>query len=261
MVAALCNLGRGAGMLLVTALLVSLLSLSVFASTVVQHTVRPGESVTSIARKYGVSNSQILADNNIANANLLRVGQILSITVPDDAPAPTPVPTSTAAPTSAPAADDTQSAPTASKEDAQDNAQPTPVATAVPPAPVATPRPASGGCNRASQAGDLRYTIRSGDSLYGLASRYSVTVGAIKSRNCLTSDVVLVGQLIIIPMGVINQNPGPAPTATGRPADDQPATATPTPWPTATPRPAPTRTPVPEPTPDTRSWLDRLLNR
>lgn len=237
-------------------LLILVLGSAVFAGSVVQHTVKPGESVTSIARKYGVTTSQILGENNIPNANLLRVGQVLSITLPDAAPTSTPAPTS--APTSAPV--DSTEPSTAPTAGGQAPAQPTKTATTPPVLPTATPRPASSGCNRYNQAGDLRYTIRSGDSLYGLASRYGVSVGAIKSRNCMTSDVVVVGQSIIIPMGVTPADATPAPTATPRSASTSPATATPTPWPTATPRP-PTATPVPTPTADTRSWLDKLLNR
>jgi len=109
------------------------------------------------------------------------------------------------------------------------------------------------GCNQTSQTGDLRYTIRSGDSLYGLAARYGVTVTAIKQRNCLTSDVVVVGQLVIIPMGANNPNGGAAPTAIPRSTSSNQPTVTPT------PRPTPTATPAPTPTPE-RSWLDRLLN-
>lgn len=68
------NLGRSLGILWVTLLLVLALGFAVFADRVVQHTVKSGESVTSIARKYGVSNSQILSENNIANADSLAGG-------------------------------------------------------------------------------------------------------------------------------------------------------------------------------------------
>ena len=255
--AGLRNLGHSAKVLWMTLLLVLVLGSTVFAGSVV-HTVQPGESLTSIARKYRVTTSQILRENSIANANVLRVGQVLTITLPDESPAPTstPVPTSTPAPTSAPG-DSTEPPATPTAEE-QDAVQPTKTPT---PPPTATPQPVSSGCNRYTQAGDLRYTIRSGDSLYGLASRYGASVGAIKSRNCMTSDVVVVGQLLIIPMAVVPADATPAATATPRSASTSPATFTPTPWPTVTPRPAPTATPVPAPTADNRSWLDKLLNR
>ncbi|MBP8110362.1 MAG: LysM peptidoglycan-binding domain-containing protein [Caldilineaceae bacterium] len=252
------NLGRSLGILWVTLLLVLALGFAVFADRVVQHTVKSGESVTSIARKYGVSNSQILSENNIANADLLRVGQVLSITLPDADPAPTATP----APVSTATAQANPGNPIATPTAEQDGqAQPTKAATAVP-APTSTPQPASGGCNYGSQANDLRYTVRLGDSLYGLAARYNVTVSAIKTRNCMNSDVVQVGQLLIIPN--VNQNENSGATSVPRPTSANEPTDTPTPSrpaATATPAPTPTPPPVPPPPPDTRSWLDRLLNR
>ena len=43
------------------------------------------------------------------------------------------------------------------------------------------------------------YTVSSGDTLFGLASRFNTSVSAIKSLNNLTSDVIFVGQKLKIP--------------------------------------------------------------
>ena len=50
------------------------------------HTVRKGESVASIAKKYGVPATQVLAANNLPNAKALKAGKVITIpgkTAPD----------------------------------------------------------------------------------------------------------------------------------------------------------------------------------
>jgi LysM repeat protein len=43
------------------------------------HTVRPGETIASIAQEYNVTPEQIVAANDLSDANLIRVGQELLI--------------------------------------------------------------------------------------------------------------------------------------------------------------------------------------
>ncbi|WP_246240178.1 peptidoglycan-binding domain-containing protein [Anaerocolumna sedimenticola] len=43
------------------------------------------------------------------------------------------------------------------------------------------------------------YTVRSGDTLWLLAQRFNTTVGAIRAANNLTSDVLMIGQVLFIP--------------------------------------------------------------
>ena len=45
----------------------------------------------------------------------------------------------------------------------------------------------------------FEYTVRSGDSLWALAQRFGTTVAAIKSLNGLTSDILSIGQVLLIP--------------------------------------------------------------
>ncbi|AGK53921.1 C40 family peptidase [Bacillus sp. 1NLA3E] len=48
------------------------------------------------------------------------------------------------------------------------------------------------------------YRVVAGDSLYGIAKRYSITVDSLKSTNQLTSDVLSVGQVLSVPGGSSN---------------------------------------------------------
>ena len=49
--------------------------------------------------------------------------------------------------------------------------------------------------------GGFYYTVRPGDNLTRIASRYGTTVGAIMSANGLYSSVIYVGQVLYIPAG------------------------------------------------------------
>ena len=233
-----------------------MLTVTLWAGETIQHTVAPGESLTKIANRYNVTVSQILGENNIPNPDTIRVGTVLNITLPDPTntpePTATPVATSTPRATSEPNDSATDSGgqsspatPTAERSapSATSTPQPTPRAT---PQPTATPIPA---CDRTSRAGDIAHTVRSGDSLYSLASRYGVSMAGIKSRNCLNSNILVVGQRLFIPAATRQTESRPTATAT------PPQTATPTP----TLRPTRTPTPTPTATPEKLSWFQWIL--
>lgn len=59
-----------------------------------------------------------------------------------------------------------------------------------------------------------RYTVRSNDTLYSIALRFGVTVDAIKQANGLTSDLIQIGQQLIIPGTTVT---APAPAAGAAP--------------------------------------------
>jgi LysM repeat protein len=114
----------------------------------------------------------------------------------------------------------------------------TPLDTAVPiptdtPPPSATPTPPY-----------TTYVVQPGDTLSSIAARFDTTGQAIKDLNGLTSDIINIGQELLIPSGENPTSPPPSPTSTSgtaptaTPRPPQPAaTSTPRP-PTATPEPS-----------------------
>jgi LysM repeat protein len=61
--------------------------------------------------------------------------------------------------------------------------------------PAATSRPTP----TPVPADAVRYTVRSGDTLISIASRFNTTVKRIKAANGLTGNVIRVGQVLVIP--------------------------------------------------------------
>lgn len=51
-----------------------------------------------------------------------------------------------------------------------------------------------------STTNQTSYTVKSGDSLWGIAQKFDTTVDAIKATNNLTSNLLQIGQVLIIPM-------------------------------------------------------------
>jgi membrane-bound lytic murein transglycosylase D len=116
--------------------------------TYVVHRVRSGQTLSTIARRYGSSVNAIVRANNLRSRNRIRVGQRLKI------PA----------------------------RGAQVSSSPAVVAT--------------------GKAASLTHSVRRGDSLWKLASRYGTTVDRIKRDNNLRGDRLHVGQRLQINTGI-----------------------------------------------------------
>jgi LysM repeat protein len=148
---------------------------SVYAQEAVYHTVRSGETLSSIASRYGVGVNTLASYNGISNPNLLRPGQVLRIPVASQPVPATPRPQSTPAP--------------------PPTSNPLPTVSSQPVAPVGYPTPTA-----TPPASSTRYHImRPNDTLYGIAAWYGASVDAIKRRNGLTSNTIYVGQSLAIP--------------------------------------------------------------
>lgn len=156
---------------------------SVHAQETIFHTVRSGETMSSIARRYGVSVNALASSNGVANPNLLRPGQVLRIPVSNRTAQASPPVQTTPRPQSTPV----PSAPVSPRSATVSPSQP--LAPTVYPSPTPTPPVAS----------TRYYTVRQNDTLYGIAARYGVSVEAIKSRNRINGSTIYVGQLLAIP--------------------------------------------------------------
>jgi membrane-bound lytic murein transglycosylase D len=124
------------------------------------HDVRRGETLSLIAEKYGVTVNDLTQANNISVKKSLQIGQNLLI------------PMSGAAKQAAPKTASAASAPSTAR-------------TAASPAPKVTTTTAA-------------YTVRRGDTLSGIAAKYSVTVGELKKWNKLSSTRLNVGQKLTL---------------------------------------------------------------
>ncbi len=101
------------------------------------YTVQSGDTLSAIARKFGVTVAAITAANNIANPNLIKPGQVL--TIPDTAaPAPSPAPPATPPPAPPPAV---PSAPPTPPQQQTPPTPPVPTAPGTPPMPPSSPAP------------------------------------------------------------------------------------------------------------------------
>ncbi len=142
----------------------------------VNYTVQPGDSLSGIAARYGISQDVLAAANGITDPNRIYAGQVLTIPGPDwTPPTATPVPP-----------------------------------TATPAPPTATPEPTA----TLPPAGTVvQYTVQPGDSLSALARRYDTTVDAIAAHNQIDNpSLIFSGTVLTIVVG--DKTTRPAPTAT-----------------------------------------------
>ena len=87
--------------------------------------------------------------------------------------------------------------------------------------PVPTPKPTALPTSTLSPAeatqlscGTVTYQIQDGDSLSSISINYNISIESIKSFNGLTSDNVMVGMYLSLPLCERLPTPGPTPTAT-----------------------------------------------
>lgn len=190
-----------------------------------QHVVATGDTLSSIAARYGTTVDAIMALNGLSNANLINVGQVLRI------------------PSTTTAGGGSQCAYThvvrageglygiSARYDVSvsaianangitninilqigqrlciphETSSTTPVSTPVTTAPVATQT--------------QTYTVKAGDNLFRIGLAFGVTVDALKQANGITDVTALrVGQVLIIPSGGTLPSPTPVPAATPPPA-------------------------------------------
>jgi LysM repeat protein len=186
------------------------------ASDTICHTVRPGETVASIAAYYGVSASAIIQANNLWNPNLIYSGQCLLIPLPSR---PSPPCTTIhvvrrgeylkiIAPRYGVSVSAIVNANGLKNPNLIYPGQRLiiPCGTAPPPAPKPTPEP---GCTKI-------HVVKRGEYLKVIARRYGVSVSAIVNANGLKNpNLIYPGQRLKIPCKSTSPKPTPAPSPKG----------------------------------------------
>ena len=86
----------------------------------------------------------------------------------------------------------------------------------IPPPTAAGQAPTLPGATTAETGigGEQIYTVKSGDNLTTIATRFHTTVRALRSENNLTTDRIIVGQKLKIPKSTAPVVPTPTPTGT-----------------------------------------------
>ena len=130
------------------------------------YTVKKGDSLWAIARRYSISLNELYAANGLNKNSTLNIGQ--KIKIPTDG--------STATVTTLQA----------------DAYQPT----------------------TTLNADTTSHKVRSGDTLSRIARKYGTTVGAIKAANGKTSDVIRLGETLVIPVAASNSGSDTSNSAT-----------------------------------------------
>lgn len=133
------------------------------------YVVQSGDVLGLIAEKFDVDIAELRRVNDLSG-NLIRVGQTLTI------PALAGSTTIQAA------------------EPADETASAAPVGSTTAPSPTVAPTPVSCGNNA------VGHCVQSGDSLLGIASKYSVSVDALRASNPgVSGDTIRIGDLLTIP--------------------------------------------------------------
>ena len=169
------------------------------AGSVVRHRVQHGESLSTIASRYGSSVSLIARTNNIARPYLIRAGQWLQIPVSGAASASRTV-------LSKPARHRVQRGESLSTIAVRYGSSVGAIARAN---NISRPYlicagqvltiPAGTGAAVSGSTRLVTYKVKKGDSLFHLARRYNTTVSRIRTENNLGGNLIRVGQELLIP--------------------------------------------------------------
>lgn len=163
-----------------------------YSEKLASHKVKRGETLASLAKRYHTTTQSILQLNKLKKTSKIKAGMVLM--VPSHTPAlAAKAPAKQLAKATAPAK-------TASKTVTKAETKPQQLAKASDThaklAPAETKHASS---NKPETAHTVTYVVKSGDSLYNIASRYGVTPKKIQEANKLKSSTIEVGQRLTIP--------------------------------------------------------------
>lgn len=153
-------------------------------------TLRPGETISGLSRRYGVPEKDILRANGLTNGGQVRVGQQLTI--------PTFGHEGTAAKNASLAAElPAGKVPVPAKEPLKETAALPTTARAKQLADATAKLPAGAGGDAKGAGGT--YTVKPGDSLARIAKATGSNIDALKAANGLTAATIRVGQVLRLP--------------------------------------------------------------
>lgn len=158
------------------------------------HKVKRGESLSSVAKKYQVSQQSIIQANNLKKSTKIKAGMVLAI--PSKA-APAPEKTATVIAKAASSPEKSHPTPAPAKTPPAPEKAVAPPAKANATATAAAAKPPAG--KKPEQARVQTHVVKSGDSLFNIASRYGVTTKKIQEANKMSSLTIAVGQTLTIP--------------------------------------------------------------
>ena len=154
------------------------------AATLDTYTVKSGDTLYSIANKYGLTVSELKSLNHLTS-DILSIGQVLNVSNSNTTPS-NPSNTYTVK----------------SGDSLYSIARKYGIT-------VDALKSANGKTSNLLSIGEIlvipttsstrTYTVKSGDSLWKIATTYGVSVNALKQANGLTSDLLSIGQILIIP--------------------------------------------------------------
>jgi membrane-bound lytic murein transglycosylase D len=152
-----------------------------------RHVVRSGDTLGRIANRYGTTVAALTSSNRLSTKSVLRVGQELVVPGREEPATPTPPAAILPSPPTGPGIAVAESAPTPPRDESP--------AISAPPAaaPQVAPRTAP------SAARAKQHVVRRGDSLSSIATRYGVSVDALRRTNRLRGSVIHPRQVLTIP--------------------------------------------------------------